>query len=370
MDFDFRLYVWTAVIVAMVGVAIVQMWPRRRRREIVVSRRIAAPPERIWQAYHIEPDNPVSAAFHNTVVSHKIVGSDPETIELVSDVSGGHRTHTSVARYEVVALDPPRRAAWRYVQFDNQRMPFGEDNVEEFTLEEDGDASTATLSWRGETSTVGQYSAIKKRLNQFQDSLKSFCESGQGVSVPEAGQSPWKSLGLTALALASFSFLFGWVVAIILSVAIVIHEFGHWLAMRLTGQPKPRIMLVPFFGGVAVPNQPYKTQFDDAFVSLMGAGVSAAPCLALLAAAFFVGDPDLPQLGKLGKSGGSVMVFGPVLYLLAALIGLLNALQLLPVLPLDGGHVVRSLVQSTGARRAKPVLLALTGVGIAGMRPA
>ena len=58
-----------------------------------------------------------------------------------------------------------------------------------------------------------------------------------------------------------------------------LHEFGHWIAMRFTGQPAPRIMLVPFFGGVTLANHPHKTLFRDAFCALMGAGVSALPSL-------------------------------------------------------------------------------------------
>ena len=112
------------------------------------------------------------------------------------------------------------------------------------------------------------------------DLLKDFCETGNGSVSDLSVQSPWKSLSLTTLAVASFILLFGWVFALILTIAIIIHEYGHWLAMRMTGQPKPRIMLIPFLGGVAVPNHPYKSQFDDAFVSLMGAGLSLIPCLA------------------------------------------------------------------------------------------
>lgn len=364
MDGHPKLFLWTAVVVGMVAVLIVQMWPYRRFREIVVSRLIAARPEHIWDAYSCDPDNPVSSGFHDTVESSELVSEDPKIVDLTVDASGRNGTHSTVVRTEILAEDRPYHMASRCLGVDDRPFPFGEENYEELRLEEDAGETVATITWRGEIATLGQYWAMRRFMTKTVKSLKSYCETGQGTMIPPTTRSPWRSLALTALAFGSFTFLFGWVAAIILSVAIVIHEFGHWVAMRLTGQPKPRIMLVPFFGGAAVPNHPHKSQFDDAFVSLMGAGISVVPCLALLAAAMLVGHPEFLEIGKLGKSGGPVIVFGPSLYMLASLIGLLNALQLLPVLPLDGGHVVRSLIESTNIRRARPILLGLAGTGI------
>ncbi len=44
---------------------------------------------------------------------------------------------------------------------------------------------------------------------------------------------------------------------------------------------------------------------------------------------------------------------------------MLNLLQLLPVLPLDGGQILRSMTQSFSVRWARWVLLGATGIGMA-----
>ena len=365
MDIEFRILVWTVIIGAFAATAIVLMWPLPRRREVLVERRIAASPRRVWETYVFDPAIPDSAAFHNTFKSLHTVASDPETVELTIDASGGHGTHHSVVQIEIVASDPPRHRASRYLKVDDRPLPYGPDNIEELLLEDCGGATTATLGWRGDTATLGQYLRMKYRLSDFMDSLKRFCETGAGVSVRQPARSPVKSIGFSLLAFGSFAFIAGWQMAVVLSVAIVIHEFGHWLAMRMTGQPKPRIMMVPFLGGVAVPNHPFKTQFDGAFVALMGAGLSAIPCLLLIGGIIGFGGEEIAKTAKFAAAG-SGQIPGPwrPLLLIALVFSILNAIQLLPVLPLDGGHILRSVLDSTRRNIARIGLLVLVAIGI------
>ena len=362
MGGDTKVILWTVIVVAAVAFLIVQMWPRRRRHELQFTRRIAAPAERVWDAYVSEPDNPVSAEFHASVLSVRTISTEPKIVEIVGsfDSGYGHRQH--VVQAESLIERRPEFSSIRYNDVDGHPFPFGEEHREEFRLTQEPEAVIATVTWRGELATLGQRWAVSRRLKQYMDSLKSFSETGEGTAIPKPQRSPWRSLGLTVLALGSFTYLLGWAIALILSLAIVIHEFGHWLAMRMTGQPKPRIVLIPFFGGAAVPNHPYKTQFDRAFVALAGAGFSLLPCLILLLCATALGVDDAPGSGsKLAV----LFTTGRGLLAVALLFGFLNALQLLPVMPLDGGHVVRSVVESTGSRRARPVMLGLTIAGMA-----
>ena len=365
MDGETRFIVLAVVVAAMVAFGVIQLWPYRRFREFKFHRRIAASGERIWDSYVDNVDNPLSAAFNDTIVSTRTVSNEPKVVEVVSDVSGRHGTHFSVTHAEVIAADRPHRYATRLLQVDNQRLPFGRDTQMELRLEPDRDCMSATLTWRGETATWGQHWQARRILDRYMTALKTFCETGEGHAQPLAKRSTWKSLGMTALAIASFAFLFGWAFAVILVIAVVIHEFGHWLAMRMTGQPKPRVMLVPFVGGVAIPNHPYKTEFDHAFVALAGAGLSLLPCLALLWGSIALGVPDFPKTAKSAVSG---IVTAPsvVLMKITYVVALMNGLQLLPVMPLDGGQVVRSMVESTSAHRVRPALLVLAGAGIAG----
>lgn len=365
MDGETRFFILAAIVVAMVSVGVVWLWPCRRFREFIFQRRVAAPSERIWDSFVDNPDNPLSAAFNDTVVSTKTVSNEPKIVETISDVSGRHGTHFSVTHSEVLVADRPNRYASRALQVDNQHLPFGRDGSMELRLDRDQDCVAATLTWRGEIGTLGQYWLVHRVLNRYMDSLKTFSETGQGHANPLAKRSRWKSTAITALAIASFAFLFGWAFAFIFVIAIVIHEYGHWLAMRMTGQPKPRVMLVPFLGGIAIPNHPYKTEFHHAFVALAGAGLSLVPCLALLWGAIALGVPDFPKMAKTAMSDAPISQ-GVALLRITYVVAMINGLQLLPVLPLDGGQVMRCLVESTNPRRLRPILLALAVAGIAG----
>lgn len=87
---------------------------------------------------------------------------------------------------------------------------------------------------------------------------------------------------------------------LLLSSMLLLHEFGHWLGMRLTGQPSARFMLVPLLGGVAVPNNPHKTEFADAFSTLMGPGISALVCGGLMLAYDYLGVDATSNIVSIG----------------------------------------------------------------------
>ena len=365
MDGETRFIVLAAIVAAMVAFGVVQLWPYRRFREFVFRRRIAAPSERIWDSFVDDVDNPLSAAFNDTVVSTRTVSNEPKVIEVVADASGRHRTHFTVTHAEVLVADRPNRYASRALQVDNQPLPYGRDSRMELQLDRDRDCVSATLTWRGETGTLAQNWMIRRLLKRYMDALKTFCETGQGHAQPLEQRSRWKSIAMTLLATASFAFLFGWAFAFVFVIAIFIHEYGHWLAMRMTGQPKPRVMLVPFLGGVAIPNHPHKTEVAHAFVALAGPGLSLVPCIALLWGATALGVPDFPKTAKAAVSNAP-MSHGLALLTITYVVALINGMQLLPVLPLDGGQVVRCIVESTSARRVRPILLALATAGIVG----
>src|SRR5262249_44262945 len=99
------------------------------------------------------------------------------------------------------------------------------------------------------------------------------------------------SVAVSVLAVASFALWLGWLAGLLLAAVLLLHEFGHWLALRLTGQSSPRMMLIPFFGGLAIPEHQHKSAFDEAFCALMGAGLSAVVCAVLLAIWFVLGVP-------------------------------------------------------------------------------
>lgn len=89
-------------------------------------------------------------------------------------------------------------------------------------------------------------------------------------------------IGLSILAFASFWYMMGLEFAALLAMVILLHELGHALAFRLVGMQPKGIYLVPFIGGAATAKTPFRTDFQEGFVSLMGPGFSLIPTFAFL----------------------------------------------------------------------------------------
>jgi len=125
--------------------------------------------------------------------------------------------------------------------------------------------------------------------------------------------------------------LVGPLVAASVLLSLFIYELGQALARRslCAGEPRLRILPVPFLS-------PRGAQSDDpaaeAFVVLMGAGLSLAPVVLALGVAQVVA----------GSSPGlafALLTFG-------ATCGAVNFIMLLPFLPLDGGRCIRAVSNS------------------------
>jgi len=335
--------------------ALVTGWPWRRVRRFNLRRRIAAAPERIWTAYWIDPDRFRSSPFHANIVSARRVENDPETIEYVVDTSGGHGTHQTEVRIRTLQVRPNEFTAWQTRDLDGRSLPFGPEHAETLELRPGPEGTAVALSWRGQTATLGQHIRRWRSHGRYLKRLQQYCESGTVAPVVPR-QSAATGIALSLLALVGLALWLGWMAAFLLAAVLLVHEFGHWLAMRLTGQPSPRMMLVPFFGGVTLANHPHRTLFDDAFCALMGAGISALPCLALLIATWHMGSLDEGATDPLWR--WTMMI--------AFAFGVLNLLQLLPFLPLDGGQVLRALMQSLHAAWARRILIGIGALGVLG----
>ncbi|MFN0190584.1 MAG: metalloprotease [Aestuariivirga sp.] len=173
--------------------------------------------------------------------------------------------------------------------------------------------------------------------------------------VAETGKPDYRSDMLITAAMAivtgvvtfaTFAFAFGPVVAVLLGVALLIHEFGHLLAYRLIGQPWGRLVFLPFLGAVAVPRIGFTGQGQLVFAALMGPGFSVA----IAAAAAVYVHAGLPA-GEIAVAAGLVACA-------------LNLFNLLPVEPLDGGIALRSVLARIAGKYARFGLIAI-GVAIA-----
>jgi membrane-associated protease RseP (regulator of RpoE activity) len=149
---------------------------------------------------------------------------------------------------------------------------------------------------------------------------------------------------LSALAILSFTVTFGWDGALILAPIILVHEYGHMLAFRMFGHRGNRMMLVPFMGGIAIPAGGYRSEFEAAFTAIMGPAICIPLSVGFTALTFMVGDHWTWWWFSYA----------------AMLSAFMNAMNLFPALPLDGGHSFQSLARSIAPSQASPALLVLT----------
>ncbi|MCW1925849.1 site-2 protease family protein [Luteolibacter arcticus] len=107
---------------------------------------------------------------------------------------------------------------------------------------------------------------------------------------------------------------------------ILVHEFGHWLMMKIFGYRRMGRFFVPFVGPIDRGQKLNAPAWQQLLVILAGPLPGLVAGLAVLIAAFFL--PGLPMWLR-DLSGLAIA---------------LNAFHLLPFLPLDGGKVVDLLI--------------------------
>ncbi len=142
-----------------------------------------------------------------------------------------------------------------------------------------------------------------------------------------------------------------------LFLIVLLHEFGHALACRQVGGTVDRIMLWPL-GGVAFVNPP---QRPAAMLWSLAAGplVNVA-LLPVLGAAYFAAR----GLGLAHTMPDAYHWLGWVLWINVVLL----VFNILPIYPLDGGQILRSLLWFfMGRARSLVVATALGFVGAAGL---
>jgi len=137
-----------------------------------------------------------------------------------------------------------------------------------------------------------------------------------------------------------------------LFVIVTLHEFGHAMACRQTGGTVNQIVLWPL-GGVAYVNPPQRP----------GAtlwSIAAGPIVNLVLMPILIGLTLLSQFLGLGATDASHL-----LRALTLINGGLLIFNILPIYPLDGGQILRSLLWF-GLGRTRSLLVA-TIVGFLGV---
>lgn len=174
--------------------------------------------------------------------------------------------------------------------------------------------------------------------------------------------------------------------ALCLLVSILIHELGHALAFRQNGVESSIVLY--HFGGLAIPRESWGsgTSFSrlsakqDLWIALAGPLLQIASA-AVLIGLFKLGDYRLDQaidgwvypwvplgLGSYIAESDGKMIDSPGLFALLVFYawpsivwGLLN---LVPVWPLDGGRITRSLILIRGGNTVQSLWISLIAAGL------
>jgi len=139
---------------------------------------------------------------------------------------------------------------------------------------------------------------------------------------------------------------------------VLLHEYGHALACRLVGGTANEIMLWPLGGMayVAPPVRPGATLWSNAAGPLVNVAMLVV---------FFPAGLKLDRALMLARTAPDVHFF---LMALAGINVLLLAFNLLPIYPLDGGQIIRSLLwYAVGRARSLMVAVAIGFAGVAGL---
>jgi Zn-dependent protease len=135
------------------------------------------------------------------------------------------------------------------------------------------------------------------------------------------------------------------VVALTLVVALAIHEGGHLLGMKWFGYRDTHLLFIPFFGGVAVAHDDKVLKpWQHIVIILLG------PLPGI-----FIG---LALLTFTGSNAGPAWLFQAAVTVLV-----LNAFNLLPILPLDGGQIV-DFAFASRFPKARVLFLAVSALGL------
>jgi Zn-dependent protease len=125
---------------------------------------------------------------------------------------------------------------------------------------------------------------------------------------------------------AAYSYLFSWQMGVAICVLLLVHEYGHIWAMKRCGIKTKGIYFIPFLGAAAVAEEDFKSRANEAYISMMG------PIFGL----FVFGGTFLLYLISHNIIFLAILTF----------IAFIQVFNLLPINPLDGGRLVKSVAFS------------------------
>jgi len=206
----------------------------------------------------------------------------------------------------------------------------GADGAERFTFA--AGLSYARRLWRGERRRAAMLKRGKPVTAEV-PAIDAGVEADVDAYLRRKGTTPerrsWVGKAiLFGISLLAFSLALGFDISlqwlVMIAGVVLFHELGHILGMYLFKYRDLQILFIPFLGAAAIGTQQNPKVYQRVIIDLLGPVPGVIVGLALLVLAGPTADPMWAQLGLL-------MLF-------------LNYLNLLPIMPLDGGHVMNLIL--------------------------
>ncbi len=136
-------------------------------------------------------------------------------------------------------------------------------------------------------------------------------------------------VGLAVTSMASYAYLLSWQFAVMIMVMLFIHESGHIWAMRRYGIKTKGIYFLPFLGAAAVADAEFPSRGAEVVIAIMGPLWGFA--LVLFTGLIYV------------------LTENPLFAAAASWMAMVNLFNLLPINPLDGGRIMKSIAYSVNS---------------------
>lgn len=178
------------------------------------------------------------------------------------------------------------------------------------TTKESKEAADTAMRVEQARATGQQYPEVMAELGKLQDAKASWQSA------------LWLLVISVAVFIGSGGKEWSWKVTGILVPILFFHEAGHWLAMRVFGYRNLRMFFIPLFGAAVTGKHWNVAGWKKALVSLAGPLPGIALGAGLTAVALITGNANIRFA--------------------ALMLIILNAINLVPILPLDGGQFMQA----------------------------
>lgn len=137
-------------------------------------------------------------------------------------------------------------------------------------------------------------------------------------------------VALAGASAAAYTVIFTWQFALVILAMLFLHEGGHLLMMKRYRIPTKGMYFIPFLGAAAVAEGEFPTRRSEAAVAIAGPIVGTVLAVGCGVAYWLTGNAYCAAI-----AGWSAFI---------------NLFNLLPVSPLDGGRVLKSVTFSIGSK--------------------